>query len=212
VRARPDLLRGEKIPRGPQQKRSLEKRARLTKAALTVFGEKGYEGTSIEEVARRAKLAVGTFYQHFRSKRQLLLVLMDELLEKLSRLDLRAASDADVREGLRAVLSRAFAHDLRYLGAYRAWQEVVLSDPELARKQREIHEWTTGRAAGLFEALHRLPGARKNVDILGLSRAMDSFFWSLLGQAVQLPKARLNQSIDAATHLIYHALFADSKK
>jgi hypothetical protein len=56
-----------------------------------------------------------------------------------------------------------------------------------------------------------LPGARKNVDIFGLSRAMDIFFWSLLGQAVQLPKARLNQSIDAATHLIYHALFRDTK-
>jgi len=27
---------------------------------------------------------------------------------------------------------------------------------------------------------------------------------------VQMPKARLNQSIAAATHLIYHALFRDS--
>jgi AcrR family transcriptional regulator len=211
MRARPNLLRGEKIPPAPQQKRSVEKRARLVQAGLALFGEKGYEETSIAEVASGAKLAVGTFYQHFRSKRQLLLVLMDELLEKLSRLDLRAANNSDVREGLRAVLSRAFAHDARYLGAYRAWQEAMLSDPELARKQREIHEWTTGRAAGLFEALHRLPGARKNVDIFGLSRAMDIFFWSLLGQAVQLPKARLNQSIDAATHLIYHALFRDTK-
>jgi AcrR family transcriptional regulator len=211
VRARPDLLRGEKVPQAPQQKRSVEKRARLKEAGLTLFGEKGYEGTSVEEVARRAKLAVGTFYQHFRSKRQLLLVLMDELLEKLSRLKLRGASNADVREGLRAVLSRAFAHDLRYLGAYRAWQEAVLSDPALARKQREIHDWTTRRATGLFETLYRLPGARRNVDILGLARAMDSFFWSLLGQAGQLPKAKLNQAIDAATHMIYHALFTDSK-
>jgi AcrR family transcriptional regulator len=211
MRARPNLLREEKIPQAPQQKRSVEKRARLVEAGLALFGEKGYEGTSIEEVSRRAKLAVGTFYQHFWSKRQLLLVLMDELLEKLSRLDLRSTGNADVREGLRALLSRAFSHDLRYLGAYRAWQEAVLSDPGLARKQRDIHEWTTGRAAGLFEALHRLPGAREDVDISGLARAMDSFFWSLLGQALQLPKARLNQSIDAATHLIYHGLFTDSK-
>jgi len=45
---------------------------------------------------------------------------------------------------------------------------------------------------------------------LGLARVMDSFFWSLLGQAALLPKTKLNQSIDSATHLIYHALFADS--
>jgi hypothetical protein len=38
---------------------------------------------------------------------------------------------------------------------------------------------------------------------------MDSFFWSLLAQAVRLPTVELNQWIDAATHLIYHAMFTD---
>ena len=207
---RPNLLAGEKIPPAPQQRRSVAKRAQLEAAGLALFGEKGYENTSVEEIARRAKLAVGSFYQHFQSKRQLLLALMDQLLEKLSRLDLRPAGGTDVREVLHGVLSRAFAHDLRYLGAYRAWQEAVLSDPSLARKQEEIQVWTTARALRLFQALQKLPGSRKNVDLQGLARAMDSFFWSLLAYAVQLPKARLNQSIAAATHLIYHALFRDS--
>jgi len=210
VSERPNLLSGEKMPRAPQQHRSVEKRARLEAAGLALFGEKGYENTSVEEIARRAKLAVGSFYQHFRSKRQLLLALMDELLEKLSQLDLRPTGNANVREVLHGLLSRAFAHDLRYLGAYRAWQEAVLSDPSLARKQEQIHAWTTGRALRLFQTLQRLPDARKDVDTLGLARAMDSFFWSLLAQAVQMPMARLKQSIDAATHLIYHALFRDS--
>jgi AcrR family transcriptional regulator len=211
MKARPNLLRGEKYPPAPQQRRSLEKRARLKEAGLALFGEKGYESTSVDEIARRAELAVGSFYQHFRSKRQLLLALVDELLEKLSRLDLSPRGNQGVRENLRAVLGRAFAHDLRYLGAYRAWQEAVLSDPNLARKQEAIHEWTTGRAERLFEALQSLPGARKGVDIAGLASAMDTFFWSLLGQAVLLPKAKLNRSIDSATHLIYHALFRDSQ-
>jgi AcrR family transcriptional regulator len=209
VSARPKLLTGEKMPRAPQQRRSVAKRARLETAGLALFGEKGYEKTSVDEIARRAQLAVGSFYQHFGSKRQLLLALMDELLEKLSRLELRPAGGAEVREILHGLLSRAFAHDLRYLGAYRAWQEAALSDPSLARKQVAIQAWTTGRALRLFQALQKLPAARKNVEVLGLARAMDSFFWSLLAQAVQMPKARLNQSIEAATHLIYHALFHD---
>ncbi|HEY4879455.1 MAG TPA: helix-turn-helix domain-containing protein [Candidatus Acidoferrales bacterium] len=189
----------------------MEKRAQLEAAGLALFGQKGYENTSVEEIAGRAKLAVGSFYQHFSSKRQLLLALMDELLEKLSRLDLRPAASADVRHVLHGLLSRAFAHDLRYLGAYRAWQEAVLSDPDLARKQREIQTWTTGRALQLFQTLRRLPGARKDVDVVGLARAMDSFFWNLLAQAAHMPKARLKQSIDVSTHLIYHALFRDTK-
>lgn len=209
VNARPDLLAGEDLPAKPIQKRSLDKRERLKAAGLALFGEKGYEHTSIHAIARRAKLAVGSFYQHFRSKRQLLLALMDELLEKLSLLNFQPQTVTDVRAGIREILSRAFAHDLRYLGAYRAWQEAALSDPELVKKQEEIHKWTTGRVVGVFQFLLRLPGARENVDIPGLARAMDTFFWSLLARAGRLPKAELNQWIDSATHLIYHAMFVD---
>jgi AcrR family transcriptional regulator len=70
--------------------------------------DKGYEGSSIDEIAPRAKLAVGTS-TNFRSKRQLLLALMDELLEKLSQLDFRPTASTDVRLGLRELLSRAFS-------------------------------------------------------------------------------------------------------
>jgi AcrR family transcriptional regulator len=207
---RPNLLAGEDLPSQPQQKRSLEKRARLKKAALDLFGAKGYERTSIDEIAARAKLAIGSFYQHFHSKRQLLLSLMDELLEKLSQLHLRPQAGSSIRDGLRALLSRAFAHDLHYLGAYRAWQEAVLSDPELALKHQEIHAWTTTRVAAVFQFLQQLPGARQGIDVAGLARAMDTFFWTLLAQAIRMPDVELQQWIDSATHLIYHALFTDS--
>jgi len=193
----------------PQQKRSLAKRERLKSAALSLFGEKGYEAASVEEIAKRAKLAMGSFYQHYRSKRQLLLALMDELLDHLSRLELRPKGNGEIRAGLRELLSRAFAADLRYLGAYRAWQEAALSDPELAQKQQEIHLWTTARVMAVFKLLQQLPGARTGVDMAALARVMDSFFWNLLAQALRLSKTELDQWIDAATHLIYHALFAD---
>jgi AcrR family transcriptional regulator len=210
VKVRPNLLAEEDLPPAPQQKRSLARRARLNASGLALFGEKGYESTSINEIALRAKLPVGTFYQHFRSKRQLLLLLMDELLEKLSQLDFRPGNVPDVQAMVHALLSRAFSHDLRYLGAYRAWQEAVLSDPRLARKQMEIHAWTTARVMAVFQLLQQLPGARASVDVPGLARVMDSFFWSLLGQAVRMPPLELEQWIHSATHLIYHALFVDA--
>src|SRR5580704_17930646 len=210
VSVRPNLLAGEDLPPAPQQKRSLEKRARLKAAGLALFGEKGYESTSVDQIAGRAKLAVGTFYQHFRSKRQLLLALMDELLEKLSQLDFRPGSGADVRGVVHELLSRAFSRDLRYLGAYRAWQEAVLSDPDMTQKQQEVHVWTTSRVTAVFRRLQQLPGARPGVDVAGLARVMDSFFWSLLAQAVRMPEVELNRWIDSATHLIYHAMFVDA--
>lgn len=206
---RPQLLRGQKLLRNPVQERSLEKRERLKTAALALFGVKGFHATSVDDIAARARLAVGTFYQHYRTKRQLLLALMDELLEKLSLLNLQPQPSSSVHAALREVLSRAFSHDLHFLGAYRAWQEAALTDASLARKEQQIHAWTTARVEALFQLLHKLPGARTEVDIPGLARAMDTYFWSLLGQATRMPKPELENHIDAATHLIYHALFAD---
>ena len=210
MRKRPDLLAGEDLPSDPRQKRSMDKRERLKEAGLGLFGEKGYESTSIDAIAQRAGLAVGTFYQHYRSKRQLLIALMDELLEKLSQLEFRPEAAADTRGVVRGLLSRAFAHDLRYLGAYRAWQEAALTDAGLARKQKQIHAWTTGRVTAVFERLAQLPGARKGVDLPGVARGMDALFWSLLAQATRMPKPQLERWVDSCTHLIYHALFSDS--
>jgi AcrR family transcriptional regulator len=206
---RPNLLAGQDLPHQPRQERSIDKRARLKAAGLALFGEKGYEGTSIEDIARRANLAVGGFYLHFRSKRQLLLVLMDELLEKLSQMDLRPKGAADIRAGLRGFLSRALATDLQFLGAYRAWREAALSDVDLAGNEQEIRAWTTARVMMAFTLLQELPGARPQVDVAGLARVMDSFFWNLLAEAIRLPERELAQWIDAASHLVYHALFRD---
>jgi AcrR family transcriptional regulator len=210
VMKRPNLLADEDLPPTPRQKRSIHKRARLKAAGLALFGEKGYEATSINDIARRAKLAVGGFYQHFRSKRQLLLALMDELLQHLSQIDLRPKAFADAQAGLRELLSAAFSRDLKYLGAYRAWQEATLSDPDLARKEAQIHAWTTARVLTVFQLLRQMPGTRPDVDVRVLARVMDGFFWSLLAQAVKMREAELDQWIDTSAHLIFHAMFLDT--
>lgn len=222
---RPNLLDGENLPPAPRQRRSQDKQLRLKRAGLALFGEQGYNLTSIDEIAQQANFAVGTFYQHFRSKRQLLLVLMDDLLLRLSRVDLRPKGVSDVRAGLRLLLSRAIAADFEYFGAYRAWQEAAASDTDLALKQAQIHTWTKARVMAAFEFLQQLPGARGGVDLPALAEVMDSFFWNLLAQAASLnvkpteppavpaepvaPTANLNRWIDSSTHLIYHALFTD---
>jgi AcrR family transcriptional regulator len=206
---RPNLLKDQDLPAAPLQRRSQDNRSRLKAAALAAFGEKGSENTSIDEIARRASLATGTVYQHYRSKRQLLLALMDDLLEQLSQLELTPASRGDPRAALHDLLTAAFARDLRYLGAYRAWQEAVLADADLSEKQQAIHTWTTARVLAVLRYLQQLPGARPDVDLPGLATVLDSFFWNLLGQASRMSDADLRRSIASVTHLMHHALFRD---
>jgi AcrR family transcriptional regulator len=204
----PRLLDAAASPSAPRQERSREKRARLLAAALVLFSEKGYEATSVDAIALRAGVAVGSFYQHFRNKRQLLLVLMEQLLEGLERLDLRPKGAGSIRAGLRALLRGAFSQDLAYAGAYRAWREAVLLDPSLAPLQERIERWTRARVSGVFEALLRLPGARRDVNVPVLARLMDRLFWDLLGQAPRLAAKELEAILESTADLVYHALFS----
>ena len=64
----------------------------------------------------------------------------------------------------------------------------------------------------MFSRLQQHPAARRGVDAAPLARVMDAFFWSLLARAAIMPDRELQDSLDAATHLIYHGLFEDSAR
>jgi len=134
---------------------------------------------------------------------------MGDLVGALSGLDLELGESSDVRSALRTLLGRAFASDMRFLGAVRAWQEIVWSDPELAAKHRAIHAWTGARVTALFAQLQQRPGARQDADVGALARAIDAMFWAFLAEAMVVSKPELERWLDSATHLIYHALFLD---
>ncbi|GLW13064.1 TetR family transcriptional regulator [Microtetraspora sp. NBRC 13810] len=72
-------------------RRNLEK---LKVAALEVFQERGLE-TPLEEVARRADVSIGTLYNRFRSRQELIdAVLPDLALRSLDRVMRRAGAQA----------------------------------------------------------------------------------------------------------------------
>ncbi|MER6418416.1 helix-turn-helix domain-containing protein [Streptomyces sp. NPDC001137] len=47
-------------------------RERLAKAALELYGERGYEQTTVAEIAHRAGLTERTFFRHYADKREVL--------------------------------------------------------------------------------------------------------------------------------------------
>ncbi|MCR5807871.1 MAG: TetR/AcrR family transcriptional regulator [Oscillospiraceae bacterium] len=51
---------------------------RLIMAALDLFSVKGYEGTSVEEIARAVGIKAPTMYKYLKSKEELLLILIDQ--------------------------------------------------------------------------------------------------------------------------------------
>jgi AcrR family transcriptional regulator len=54
-------------------------RSRILESALAVFAERGADGGSMREIARRAGVNVATTYHHFGSKRELLMATFRDL-------------------------------------------------------------------------------------------------------------------------------------
>ncbi len=85
-----------------QQERTARRR-RIQRAARTVFAEKGYAKTSIEQIAREASLSVGAIYLYFRSKEDLYVSLLEETLDLFDTelRQIRARSEVSAPERLR---------------------------------------------------------------------------------------------------------------
>src|SRR6476619_2332072 len=49
-----------------------DSRGRLEQAALALYGERGFENTTVAEIAARAGLTERTFFRHFADKREVL--------------------------------------------------------------------------------------------------------------------------------------------
>jgi AcrR family transcriptional regulator len=189
----------------PSQRRSRMRRDALLRAALELFARDGFEAAAIGAIADRAGVAVGGFYQHFRSKRQLLIVLMNELLQKLEAVDMQPAGDS-LRAAIESVMRAGLATDLAYAGAYRAWREAMLSDRELAALDAKIRQWTTARLRAVFVQILALPNARRDIDGALFAALMDRLFWDLLGsRLVSRPG-----TIETLAHIIEHSLLKAS--
>jgi AcrR family transcriptional regulator len=134
-----------------------ERREVIVRTATEVFAERGYDGASIDEIARRAGVSAPVVYDHFASKQDLYERLLertrDELLE-VWRDHLFTDEAAEVR------IPRAIAAWAEYVQANLYASRMYFRDatgiPAVQAFHREIH--AQGRAA-LGTILGREQGA-----------------------------------------------------
>lgn len=93
----------------------------VIEAAVEVFVEQGYEGASMEDIARRAGLTKGGLYHHFKGKDELLLAANERFMEPIRRFMAEARAAASPAAGLRGFLRdyldwwRAHPRDLTFV-------------------------------------------------------------------------------------------------
>jgi AcrR family transcriptional regulator len=144
----------------------LSARDRLAQAAFDLFNERGYEQTTIDDIAERAGLGRATFFRHYRSKEDVIFPDHDRLLDRVrDRLRstghgtaLAAACDA-VRLVLLHYLDEGDLARRRYLLTSTV---PALRDREIvsvARYQRLFREYIAERMADGEPAVSGEPAA-----------------------------------------------------
>jgi AcrR family transcriptional regulator len=76
------------------------RRAQLVEIGRAVFAERGFEATSVEEIAERAKVSKPIIYEHFGGKEGLYAVVVDREMETVVRRVSEAISTGTPRERL----------------------------------------------------------------------------------------------------------------
>jgi AcrR family transcriptional regulator len=126
---------------------------RLVRAALDLFAERGYENTTVAEIAERAGLTKTTFFRHFPDKREVLSAGQNTharlLADGIAGAPARAAPLEAVAAALDA-LTATFTQGQREFGPRLL--AVVASNSEL--RERAVFK-RAGLAAAMTDALRK---------------------------------------------------------
>jgi len=60
-----------------------DKQKRIIKAAIETFAEKGFSASSTNEIAKKAGVAEGTIFRHYKTKKDLLIAIVAPVMSKL---------------------------------------------------------------------------------------------------------------------------------
>ena len=109
--SRPDAT--PRSVRVPRQARSRRTRESVLESAIECFEAQGYDETTTAMIAARAGVGVGTVYQYFRDKREILLELLDRSVREqadfvIGCLDPQSWQGGDPRETVRALIEAVF--------------------------------------------------------------------------------------------------------
>ena len=110
-------------------------RQEILETALELFSVKGYEATSVSQLADAVGIRKASLYSHFESKQEILDALVQEILEEYDRHSLFARSDWD---------DPAFTKDKQDITPEEALQMVlghiryILHDPRISKSRKML--------------------------------------------------------------------------
>jgi AcrR family transcriptional regulator len=142
-------------PVKPRRRLSAEqRREQILRAAMEVFAERGYQEASMVEIARAAGITPAVIYDHFASKAELQITLLERQTEELLVFvgSAVAGDFEDTGERIRVGVDAFFAFVEENPYAWRMLFRDPPTDPAILSTYRRIHQQATAGIALFLEA------------------------------------------------------------
>ncbi len=170
---------------GLQEKKKIKRRKRILASATQLFQTKGYGDTTINAIADKADVGVGTIYNYFSSKNEILLnIVIDIFIEKKPD---EIIYDTDPAQTI-----------IRYLGSYldeftlfdkeiwRGWFAAFFQEPNLFERAYALDMKIVGELAGICEKMQAKNMIAKDVPAMDMAMLIYSPFISWVMSYIML--------------------------
>jgi AcrR family transcriptional regulator len=179
---------------------SAELRERLFRAALLLFGKKGYAETTVEDITEAADVGKGTFFNYFPTKEHILMAFGEMQLGKLEAIVRDAKqSDLPMRDVLRMLVLRMTEEPIRNPAIVRALLQANLSSLHVRGNMLRIHDRNRALLGQLIRHGQERSEIRTDLPPEEIAQVWRQtifgtlLFWSLAGDATLTE--RIEQSL-----------------
>lgn len=132
-------------PSDLRSRRRVQLRAQVQAAAVRLFAERGFAATPVADLARAAGISERTYFRHFRTKEDAVLLDLEDLARRVRAVDVDGRAPARLLEQIEGIYAElAEAMDEDDAGTHREAQLLIARTPALreaaTRRHREIME------------------------------------------------------------------------
>ena len=199
-------------PADPKQARSKQTKEKIVQAAIQLFQNRGYEGTTSNEIAAEAGVSVGSFYVYFTDKRQLLLTIFDRLADEMFKNIFEIVRpehlfDSELRPTIRRAVANTIEDKQKFAGLHRVISELVLKDEEFAARRKAVMHRSISKLEELISLANKA-GLTWEIDVEAAAFVVNRVVFDLSQDYVTGNcDFDMDRAIDALSDMILRYLF-----
>lgn len=193
---------------GLREKQKADRERRILTAAVTRFRADGYRSVRIEDLAEVAEVSVGTVYNYYRNKGDILIATVamevEEVLASGARIVANPPNGVD--DALLKLIFEYYDHSLEYLSKemWRTAMALSIAAPDTpnGRRYGELDALLAAQVVDLIEALQQRGEARADLDAEALGQLIFNNLNQMFIEFVKddgMTLETLRQSVEAQT-------------